>query len=98
MSQHTSKTTTDHNVIRTWAEERGAHPACVKDTGDKSDIGMIRLDFPGFGGESSLQEISWDDFFQKFDANNLALVYQDETAGGQKSNFNKLVKREAKEH
>ena len=55
---------------------------------------MIRLDFPGFSGENSLQEISWDEFFEAFDNNGLALVYQEKTAGGQKSNFSKLVSRE----
>jgi len=84
-----SNVTTDHNEIRQWAEERGAQPACVKGTGRKAgDIGMIRLDFPGYSGEESLEPI------KAFDDNGLALVYQEETASGQKSNFNKLVKRE----
>lgn len=89
-----SRTTTDHDEIRRWAEERGAKPACVKGTGGKGDTGMIRLDFPGYSGNESLREVTWDEFFDKFDENNLALLYQDKTASGQKSNFNKLVKRE----
>jgi hypothetical protein len=56
---------------------------------------MIRLDFPGFSGEGSLEEISWEEFFNAFDKNQLALVYQETTAEGQRSNFNKLVSREA---
>jgi hypothetical protein len=89
-----SKTTQDHEEIRRWAEERGAHPACVRGTGGNNDIGMLRLDFPGYSGEESLQEISWDDFFEKFDERGLALLYQEETAGGERSNFNKLVSAE----
>ena len=85
---------TDHDEIRQWAEQRGAQPACVKGTGGRGDTGMIRLDFPGYTGEDSLQEISWDDWFEKFDESGLALMVQDTTAGGQKSNFNKLVKRQ----
>jgi hypothetical protein len=54
---------------------------------------MIRLDFPGYSGGSSLEEISWDEWFEAFDENNLALVYQNETSKGEKSNFNKLVGR-----
>lgn len=92
-SDHTSKTTTNHETIRDWAESRGAQPACVKGTGSEDDTGMIRLDFPGYSGGDSLQQISWDDWFEKFDESQLALVYQDETAGGEKSNFNKLVSR-----
>ena len=85
---------TDHDEIRKWAEARGAKPACVRGTGGKDDTGMIRLDFAGYSGGDSLQEISWEEWFEAFDANNLALVVQEKTADGQQSNFNKLVKRE----
>ena len=85
---------TDHQKIRQWAEARGAKPACVRGTGGKADTGMIRLDFPGYSGGDSLQEIGWDEWFKAFEANNLALLIQEETAGGEKSNFNKLVSRE----
>jgi hypothetical protein len=97
MSKAESKVTFDHEEIRRWAEERGAKPACVKGTGGKGDIGMIRLDFPGYSGEDSLEHISWDEWFQKFDERNLALLYQESTASGDKSNFNKLVSRETAE-
>jgi hypothetical protein len=89
-----SSVTTDHEEIRKWAEARGAKPACVKGTGKDGDIGMIRLDFPGFTGEDSLEEITWDEWFEAFDENDLALLHQETTAGGQKSNFNKLIKRD----
>ena len=55
--------------------------------------GIIRLDFPGYSGGQSLEKISWKEFFEKFEESKLALVYQQETAGGVRSNFNKLVKR-----
>jgi hypothetical protein len=90
----TAEPITDHRKIREWAEERGAKPACVKGTGGKNDPGMIRLDFPGFTGEESLQPISWDEWFKAFDDNNLALLVQEKTADGKRSNFNKLVSRE----
>lgn len=86
--------TTNHDEIRRWAEERGAHPACVRGTGGKGDIGMLRFDFPGYTGAESLEEISWDEFFEKFDENQLGLLYQPKLAGGGRSNFNKLVSRE----
>ena len=86
--------TTDHDEIRQWAEERGARPACVRGTGGDDDVGMIRLDFPGFSGGESLEEVSWDDWFRSFDENGLALLHQQTTADGQKSNFNKLIARE----
>jgi hypothetical protein len=95
MSQ-SSQTTTDHDTIKKWAEDRNGKPAEVDGTersGD--DIGLIRLMFPDAQGSDTdkLTEISWDDFFEKFEESNLALLYQEETADGKKSNFNKLVKR-----
>jgi hypothetical protein len=97
MSKAESKVTFDHEEIRRWAEERGAKPSCVRGTGGREDIGMIRLDFPGYSGEHSLEHISWDDWFEKFDERNLALLYQETTAAGEKSNFNKIVSRETAE-
>ncbi len=95
MSKHLSKTTTDHETIPKWAEERGGKPAAVKSTHKEGeDVGIIRIDFPGYSGEESLEEISWDEFFEKFDDADLALVYEEKTSKGEKSNFNKLVKRE----
>jgi hypothetical protein len=92
--KHSSHALIDHEEIKRWAEARGAHPACVKGTGGRGETGMIRLDFPGYSGEGSLEEISWEDFFEKFEKKNLALVVQDKTAEGERSNFNKLVDRD----
>lgn len=88
--------TTDHEKIRHWTEERGGLPACVQGTGSSGGIGMIRIEFPDAPNsrDQKLQEISWDDFFQKFDDHGLALVYQNKLARGGQSNFYKLVKRE----
>jgi hypothetical protein len=96
-TKHTSHFTTDHEEIKRWAEERKAKPACVRGTGGKGDIGMLRLDFPGYSGADSLEHIDWSDWFEKFDERKLALLFQEETAGGEKSNFNKLVSRETAE-
>ncbi len=73
-----SKTTTDHDEIRRWVEERGGQPATVKGTGGDDDAGLLRIDFPGGSGDR-LEEISWEDFFEKFDEKKLAFLYQDET-------------------
>jgi hypothetical protein len=89
-----SRVITDHDEIRKWAEERGAKPSAVKKTGGDDDVGIIRLDFPGYSGEGSLEEISWQQFFEKFEESKLALIVQDSTAEGEQSNFNKLVSRD----
>ena len=83
--------TRDPEVIRKWAEERGGKPTAVASTRSGDDAGLIRLDFPGYSGGDSLEEISWELWFSKFFENDLVLLYQEETADGQKSNFNKLI-------
>ncbi len=93
-----SKTTTDHETIRKWAEARGGKPATVKSTASKNDVGLLRIDFPGYRGEDALAEISWDEFFQKFDEKHLAFLYQEKTSSGEESRFFKLVSRETAEH
>jgi hypothetical protein len=95
-SKTTNRVLTDHEEIRKWVEERGGTPARVKGTGDEEagDPGMLRIDFPGYSGEGSLEPISWDEWFNKFDESGLALIVQDYTASGERSNFNKIVSRE----
>ena len=48
---------------------------------------------PGRGDDDALEEISWEDFFEAFEDNSLAFVYQEETADGEESRFSKLVSR-----
>src|SRR5262249_48818262 len=95
-SKASSRVLVDHDEIQSWAEQRGAKPAAVRNTSDDENdgVGIIRVDFPGYSGGDSLEEIQWDEWFEKFDDNNLALVVQEKNANGQPSNFNKLVNRE----
>jgi hypothetical protein len=87
-----SKTTTDHDTIRRWVEERDGKPASVRGTGD-GDAGVLRIDFPGGAGEDELEHISWEEWFEKFDQNDLAFLYQEEKKSGEGSTFFKLVNR-----
>jgi hypothetical protein len=84
-----SLVTKDHDVIRRWAEERGAVPATVPGTEHDGRLGVLRLDFPGYGGER-LEHVSWDDWFRSFDERDLEFVYQEHLKSGQKSNFFKV--------
>jgi hypothetical protein len=93
MSAH-SHSTTDHDQIRRWSEERGGRPVTVKGTGSEEDPGILRIDMPGYTPSGRFEEISWDEWFQKFDEKHLEFLYQDETGSGEKSNFYKLVSRE----
>lgn len=91
-----SRVITDHEEIREWTENRGGHPARVSRTGDGGnggDPGIIRIDFPGYSGEGSLEEISWEEFFDKFEEKQLALVVENQPPEGDKGRFNKLIRR-----
>lgn len=96
MSSQTSEKTTDHDTIRSWAETRGGKPATVGETTTRGDAGVLTIMFPESehaADHSELLEISWDEWFEKFDSENLALLYQETTADGNKSMFNKIVER-----
>jgi len=86
--------TTDHDKIKRWVEERGGRPAAVKGTGKGGDPGVLRIDFPGYTGDESLMPITWEQFFEKFEKERLAFLYQEETKEGGESRFSKLTNRE----
>lgn len=84
-----AKTTTDHDAIRHWVEERKGRPAVAR-TG-RREGGVLRLDFGE--KEEHLEPIEWDEFFQIFDESKLAFLHQDRTADGHLSRFSKFVSR-----
>jgi hypothetical protein len=86
-----AKTTTDHKEIRKWVEAHGGRPAHVKQTGRGRDPGILRVDFPGFSGEDTLEPMSWKEWFDAFEKHDLAFLYQDSP----RSRFSKLVDRES---
>lgn len=87
-----SRTTTDHETIRHWAEARGGQPARVSGTQEHS-AGLLRIQFADAGEDNALEGISWEEFFEKFDEKALAFAYQEATSDGQISRFNRLVSR-----
>ena len=86
-------TTTDHDEIRRWVEEHDGRPASVKGTEGGDEAGVLRIDFPGGAGPDELEHISWEQWFEKFEAENLAFLYQERKASGEDSTFFKLVDR-----
>ena len=77
--------TTVHDVIRQWAEERGGRPATVPGTEHEGRLGVLRFDFGD--DDPGLEEVSWDDWFETFDARNLNFLYQEHLSSGDQSNF-----------
>ncbi|HEU4656006.1 MAG TPA: Rho termination factor N-terminal domain-containing protein [Capillimicrobium sp.] len=83
-----SLATTNHDVIRQWAEARNATPATVEGTEHGDTLGVLRFDF---GGDSErLRHVSWDEWFATFDARRLNFIYQEERKDGRQSNFFRL--------
>ena len=85
-------TTTDHEKIKKWAKDRDGVPATVKQTEKDGHAGILRIDFGP--REEGLEEISWDEFFRKFEEAHLAFLYQDKTKDGKVSRFHKFVARD----
>ncbi|MEU5945173.1 hypothetical protein ABZ793_06375 [Micromonospora sp. NPDC047465] len=85
-----SLVTTDHEVIRQWAEARKGVPCTVDGTDHDGHAGVLRFDFPANGREDRLREISWEEWFEAFDKRRLNFIYQEERADGRQSNFFRL--------
>ena len=80
-----SLATTNHEVIKRWAEERDATPATVEGTEHGDLLGVLRFDF---GGDNDrLRHVSWDEWFETFDRRRLNFIYQEERRDGRQSNF-----------
>jgi len=90
-----AKVTTDHKKIQKWTEERGGWPARVKGTDKGDSSGILRIDYKGFSGSESLEKITWEEFFDAFEENNLAFLYQDKVSSGEESRFSKLIDRDS---
>ena len=83
--------TIDHRKIIDWVEQRGGRPARVKGTSVSGSSGVILLDY-GEPTTLELEEITWDDFFNGFEENELAFLYPD---GADGVRFAKLVARDS---
>jgi hypothetical protein len=83
-----SLATTHHEVIKQWAEDRGGTPATVDGTEHGDHLGVLRFDF---GGDTdSLRQVSWDEWFDTFDARRLNFIYQEQRSDGRPSTFFRL--------
>lgn len=93
-----SKITTDHDEIRSWVEQHNGSPASVRGTessgADGVLAGVLRIDFPGGAGQDELEHIGWEEWFAKFEKEQLAFLYQRQHADGSDSTFVKLISRQ----
>ncbi len=86
-------TTTDHDEIKRWVEEHDGIPASVRGTESGDEAGVLRIDFPGGASTDELEHIDWATWFDKFEDQSLAFLYQAQKASGEDSTFFKLVGR-----
>ena len=94
-TRHEAQQTTNHDEIRKWAEKRGGRPASVRGPEDGEEAGVLRI---AFTDDDDLETIEWDEFFDKFEEEHLAFLYQDRTAEGGESRFFKLIERGEPKH
>lgn len=96
MAEKDAKRTTNHDTIKKWIEDRDGKPAKVKGTENTGkSVGLLRIDFPDYDdNDKNLEEISWDEFFNIFDENNLNFLYQEKTEDGKTSRFSKFINKD----
>ncbi|MGB3802362.1 MAG: hypothetical protein WA952_21250 [Lewinella sp.] len=85
-----TKISTDHSTIKSWTEDRNGEPAVVEDTKNGGNSELIRLHFESKTENTGLKKISWEEWFEQFDKNKLALLHSTEAG----NTFNKLVSRD----
>jgi len=85
-----SLATRNHDVIRHWAEARKAVPSTVGKNERPGGAGVLRIDFPGYGGKR-LKKVDWNEWFETFDKRKLVFLYQEHKRDGSPSTFFKLA-------
>src|SRR5919108_87236 len=88
------KRTTSPRTIRQWVEERGGYPAVLKTARGEEPAGTLRIVLAEEVAAEDVERLDWNDFFARFDAQGLALVYQEATTEGKESGVAELVRRE----
>jgi hypothetical protein len=83
-----SLVTTNHDVIREWAEARDGTPATVEGTEHGDHLGVLRFDFGG--DDDQLRHVGWDEWFATFDDRRLNFIYQEKKSDGSQSTFFRL--------
>ena len=86
-----SEPTTDHTEIRHWAQKHNAVPVEVLPDHIDSEPATLRLVLTAQAKSPELKQISWDEFFIKFDELGLTFVYDNGSTG-----YNEILQVESR--
>ena len=84
-----SNITTDRETVRTWVEETNAKPAYRTTDADEREL---HVHHPDRDSTESVEEIEWDEFHQRFDEDEMALMRHGE---GESGRFELIPRTEA---
>jgi hypothetical protein len=87
------KVTTDHKQIKQWVEDHDGRPAMVIGPGTQMGGGAVNIFFPDHGKNDQLEEITWNEFFDRFEENDLEFLYKDEATSDGESRYFKIIER-----
>lgn len=81
------KVTTDHGLIKKWAEARHGYPAVIRKITDAGIDLVLSFVFPDIDIEGNARKLSWDEFFERFDKQRLVFVYDDDPELNTRRNY-----------
>lgn len=82
------ETTTDHKIIRKWAQKFGAIPYLINNGSQQA----LAIGFPEKEKDTVL--ISWDEWFAHFEEQQLILEYSSKKSETEKVPYHRLIRRE----
>lgn len=71
------KVTGDHTLIQQWILERKGKPVTRKVIRGTEILRVLQISFPDSAGQETLEEISWENFFECFEKEQLVFLYQE---------------------
>ncbi len=74
------KRTIDHAEIQQWVEKNKGFPQVIDDPEAGHDTPGIRINFPNIADPflpDYVREVSWDEWFEVFDQQQLMFVYEE---------------------
>ncbi|HYC71958.1 MAG TPA: hypothetical protein VEB66_12170 [Opitutaceae bacterium] len=92
-SEPATARTIDHRRIRRWAEDRKGRPVAVKYAGT-DPAATLRFEFGDRRVDPDVDELTWTDFFERFEDLRLAFVHDRDGPNGARGSFHKFAPRD----